>query len=532
MKCLTQMLNKYPQVHLLGFIVFGLCCIYMSNSYLIHDFGNYYFGAKYLLTAGWSNAIYDARLFNFWVYEHHPVNLYVCYAPNPPSLALLYIPFVLFPPVIAKLLFNILSLIIATYALLIAQKYFKLPIWSVGLLPIVFLYPLFNNFLFGQPYLIIISLLLLGFIDAEKGNYIRASIYITITILLKVSPVLILIYFLQRQYFKIIQWVILFIITFIVLGLPMISLDDWMYYLTDISLPTSNEGLLFTGFSIEGRSFVMLLKNLFIVDSLNNSNPWIMNLLLFNLCFYIFKCSVFYVALYITRKNTQYYLLSLGVWLIVSLLFSPSFSSYALILLLPIYFSAINYTELTSYRWIMLVVLGLICNYYVLPVLHLSFIFYFVQCSLLLLLLFGIGLLLHHKTSFILLEKGLLILFLLVNLSAFFRSTCADKSEYLLKKEEHLLITNLYVLDNQLYYEYWAIEEIKKHNTFIQIDTANTHQISVIDNQIFWQDKQLTSCADHKIQPTFLNDSTIIYLSDKNRGKGFYTLRQLVIPKN
>ena len=35
----------------------------------------------------------------------------------------------------------------------------------------------------------------------------------------------------------------------------------------------------------------------------------------------------------------------------------------------------------------------------------------------------------------------------------------------------------------------------------------------------------ITLSNDNKKKPVFLNDSTILYLSDKNRGVGFYTLR-------
>jgi hypothetical protein len=46
-------------------------------------------------------------------------------------------------------------------------------------------------------------------------------------------------------------------------------------------------------------------------------------------------------------------------------------------------------------------------------------------------------------------------------------------------------------------------------------------------NQLFYKGKQLTFSRDRKKKPMLATDGSIVYLSDKNRGVGFYTLRKI-----
>jgi hypothetical protein len=47
------------------------------------------------------------------------------------------------------------------------------------------------------------------------------------------------------------------------------------------------------------------------------------------------------------------------------------------------------------------------------------------------------------------------------------------------------------------------------------------------DNQIWYKGKQITNSPDRKAKPVLINGKDIFYLSDKDRGFDFYTLRKI-----
>ena len=57
---------------------------------------------------------------------------------------------------------------------------------------------------------------------------------------------------------------------------------------------------------------------------------------------------------------------------------------------------------------------------------------------------------------------------------------------------------------------------------------TDTAPLELRNNQIFYHGRQLTTTTDSKKKPMLINGSFILYLSDKNRGPGFYTLRKLI----
>ena len=61
-------------------------------------------------------------------------------------------------------------------------------------------------------------------------------------------------------------------------------------------------------------------------------------------------------------------------------------------------------------------------------------------------------------------------------------------------------------------------------STETAVKSIDTTSIYLIDNQIFYKNKQLSFGKDNKLKPAIINDHTLIYLSDINKGIGFYSL--------
>jgi hypothetical protein len=100
-----------------------------------------------------------------------------------------------------------------------------------------------------------------------------------------------------------------------------------------------------------------------------------------------------------------------------------------------------------------------------------------------------------------------------------------DNSDYFLPSEQHILLTGTYVENGKLGYRYWS--ENGEQGELTQTTVLHYEPLTLVDNQVFYNGKKLTETSDNKLSPVLVNNEYIIYLSDKNRGVGFYTLRKI-----
>ena len=69
-------------------------------------------------------------------------------------------------------------------------------------------------------------------------------------------------------------------------------------------------------------------------------------------------------------------------------------------------------------------------------------------------------------------------------------------------------------------------------NTLPQkIELSDSLKVHLNRNQIFVNDEQLTFDQSNKLKPKLLKDGSIVFLSDNNRGIGFYNLLKLQLHK-
>jgi hypothetical protein len=89
------------------------------------------------------------------------------------------------------------------------------------------------------------------------------------------------------------------------------------------------------------------------------------------------------------------------------------------------------------------------------------------------------------------------------------------------------LLYDYTVKKNQLVYYYW--DEGGHHETTTGYKVQQYDTLSLKNNQVYYKGRQLTNTPDRKKIPMLMNGNAVIYLSDKNRGMGFYTLRYINI---
>jgi glycosyl transferase family 87 len=531
------------------------------------DFAGYYFGGRELLHGRFGNA-YDMEKLNLLIAHTGYRDVFVSYAPFPPFTALVFAPFLVFPMDTAKLVFDIFSCLLLLFTLMRARIFFHLLPLSMLLLPVVFLFPIVNNLFFGQSYLLLCCLLLEGFMAYRRKQLALSAILWGVAILFKIFPGILLIFLLLRKRYK--EAVALILACFLLLTLSILinGWAVWKYYIFEI-LPKVNNGELNDSFAYLFQSAFMLLKRLFVSDTLLNPHPVTNAPLLFGILLGLFKATILTTAVMFTIRigkirigKTRVGMSRVGkthigrapahstnpghelpptqtdsgspgnreftafsIWIIASMLISPNGSSYSLVLLIIPFLALLTRKNLFPVgQGAALLLLTAACFF---PVYKLGGLPAWEQFPRLYLLLpfFGIIVSPWRLAWHSGLWTTLSVLFFLLFWIGHRPDT--DKSTYLLTSEQHIFIDNFGVQNGRLVYSFMDGSGIHTVSTGIPMTTATNDSLTVKDEQIYYRGKQLTRSPDVKKKPLLIDGAYIVYLSDKNRGPGFYTLRKL-----
>ena len=208
---------NYNTISIMVFLIIGFILITITKNNPIGDFGNYYYGSKIFIDGKFSILNYKSIIhFNTQILAYGETNFFENYIPVPPFSILFYLPLVFFKSITAKLVFNLLTLILFCFSLARVLKILNINSWVIVLLPIVFFGPLYNNIIQGQSYLLVAALLIEAYIASEKNKFFLTSLLIGLCICLKIFPAIFLIYFLLKRQYKI------FFLTLLVCSLLMV----------------------------------------------------------------------------------------------------------------------------------------------------------------------------------------------------------------------------------------------------------------------------------------------------------------------
>jgi hypothetical protein len=508
-------------------------CIRHAVSVPLSDFAGYYFGSRELLLGHYANA-YDMQSLNFLIAAQGYKGIFISYAPFPPFTSLVFSPFLLFPPYLSKLLFDCCSTGFFLVTLYRSCRFFSLPPLIPLLAPLIFFIPIVNNMFFGQSYLLLTCLLLEGYMAYRKQKIFLSSFFWAIAILFKLFPVLILLFLLFRKKYREAVFLCGACLLLMIPTLAINGFTAWKFYLLEI-VPRVNNGELNDPFTAAFQSVFMMAKNLFVADRLVKGHPFLENRYLFILTMAIFRASVLSSSIMLTLRQKGNDLLSFSVWVTASMLLSPNGSSYSLILLIIPLMALCQRIDAQWRETIFprpgtiqllaapMILLFIICN---LPVQRFASLPTLLQFPrLYLILLFFILVLTQEKKRFS--ARLFLALSLLFILPGILRPPRSDDSSYLLKKEEHLFIYDYSVLNGKLVYYYWDDSGAREVETDFPLLSLSDKDLAIRNNQIWYQGLQLTTSPDNKRKALLTDGGAIIYLSDKDRGIGFYTLRML-----
>jgi hypothetical protein len=448
---------------------------------------------------------------------------FVSYAPFPPFTSLVFAPFLLLPMGTAKLVFNAACCVFFLITLMRTRVFLDIPPLAILILPVVFYIPIVNNLFFGQSYLLLCCLLLQGYMAFKRSRLALSSLLWGLAVLFKVFPGVLLIWLLLKKQFRAAIGLCIACGALLTLSLLINGWAAWKYYVFEI-LPKVNNGELNSSFTFMFQSAFMLLKRLFVYDALLNPAPLTDSPLVFGILLAIFKALILTVCIrYTLRKNLRDFD-SLAVWITGSMLISPNGSSYSLVLLtIPLLALLSRPNPINRPAIFSALILFAACT---IPVARLENAPVWEQFPRLYLLLIFFALLLHplwyawHPGWW----AGLTVLFIALFLAGYHRDR--DPSTYFFDKEEHIFINSFSVNNGVLTYSYW--DGTGAHPVSTAMPVTQYQALEVRNNQIYYKGKQLTNSPDVKKTPLLINGAFILYLSDKNRGPGFYTLRKLI----
>lgn len=497
----------------------------------IHDFSNAYVGAVFLKEGWWTSGIYDAWKFNTLAVEKGFSELFLAYYPNTPFLAFFFYPATFLSAISAKLCFNLLSTFLLLLALFRVQKRWQISPWVFLFLPMVFFTSLKNGLYFGQVYFLLFFLLIEGLYAFEKKNTVLGAFCWGTALMLKVFPVLLGILLVLEKRYKALLFYIGICVVWLAISLLQVDIGTWWYYLKEV-LPKSAEGAYYDGFTPAAKSATMLFKNLFVYDELHNPTPIWNSYSAYLFVQAIYKTSIISIAIIFTWQSRQGLNVKMGIWLVACMLLSPGLSSYASILLLFPWL--ITFGEGAGVSRKQQVFFSILIAFYAnIPITYfynLPLVFQFPKVYLLLLIFVCYYKLLQEKTvdknNFIATLSLIIGLFLFFAIPSLFKSK-PPQNNYVLIEEEHILTTDYWNNNGKLEYEYWTVPSPKTILTELVINKVDSNSVRIQNGQVYYQNRMLTNTKSNKRKPMLVNDTEVFYLSDQNRGIGFYTLMKV-----
>ena len=255
-------------------LVFGCCAIIYCYNKPLSDFANYYFGAQ-LINADDHQAVYDVHRFNETVQSSGENNVFLDHTSVPPQTPVFYKPLTLIKnPYAARAVFNIIGLLVFIYVLReLMRQYSEVNVrCAIGFL-IAMLVPVYQNISFGQTYLFIAALLIATWLAHLRGKLLLAGVWLGIAIVLKITPVILLLYFVARKHFRVViasalTFGLITLTTSLITGHEVIIL-----YFLDL-FPRLTDGYINDPYSNSYHGLVVLLRHLGQHDAILNPDTY------------------------------------------------------------------------------------------------------------------------------------------------------------------------------------------------------------------------------------------------------------------
>ena len=513
-------------------LLFSLLIILINSfnlKYKFSDFDTYYFSAKMFNDPKFTYLIFQPDELCRYVQHTLQIKGFFGGFTHPPNISLYYSLFTKLDIFYAKLINNLASIFLFTFALKRLFTFYKIEFKWILIIPFIFYFPLRSNIYFGQFYLLLFCLLSESLLALELKKYNLAAFLLSLAIFAKIFPALLIIYLLIAHPFKVAFKVIFYTFILFALAVYLQGIDIWKLYLTEV-FPRLNFGEIHASFSYYFQTFFLFFKMLFVYDELRNPLAFYNNYYLFLFSVIIVKSLLLIFTVASTLKNIHNNLYNFGLWILCALLLLPNSNTYTMIFLLFILFHyIIKYRNKPILLGCMCFIIFYICWVPAYKMMHLPYLLRYSKLIftflLFIVLIANQGILLRLKHSLV-----MFIFVIATTFSLFFREREIN-SKYLITKNRPELTSQLYLKNNRLYYAYWSSEGEIHDSTSIKMTTKAFEKLKLYKNQIWLNDSSITKTNDLKQSPILI-DHKIYYLSDFNQGYGFYAIRVIDLAIN
>lgn len=497
--------------------------VWQSASAPLFDFANYYFGGYFLAAGKFDASVYYPHVFNQMISARGIDEVFASFGPNPPSAAVIFAAFSFLEANAAKLLFAFLS------ALLFLISFFRLCSRQAGnhhlltvvfaLLPFIFLIPIRNNLMLGQSYLLLFFFIVEGYFLYERGKHLQASALWGLAIMLKIFPAIIFLYLLLRKDFSAALKLALACGAFLVVSIVVCGLDVWLFYATEI-LPRSLRGQISWAFTTQYQSLNMLAKYMFVHDAVLNPQPVASSTVLYHAFQIVVKSIVLVICGLIVVERKDFF--SFGLLFYAALVVSPYGNTYSNVFLGIVLVTGSQLVTRRAFFLLTLLIFA-IANVPIHLFKDLPVLLQFPRLILQLALFAFVPVLIKFRS------QGRVTMLALAFIGVFLLSaltTDTAPAPGLPLPEKHGFLYDIFAdgESGALGYKYWDEEGEKQFLTMLRVSKADK-AVSVRDNQVFYEDTQVTFSPDNKLEAIMLNGDSLVYLSDHDRGFGFYNVR-------
>lgn len=257
-------------------LVCGLLSVFLMQRKQLGDYGNYYYGSSFALRGdNLAEQVYDVHSFNSNVLAAGERNFFLNHCTVTPQTILFFVPFaVISNAALSKTVFVLFSLLIFLYAFLrFASRFFPDPDWSALFIVAAGIVCIHYNIQQGQSWLLVTGLLMFAFLKSDDAPVLSGFLF-AIAILLKLSPIFLLLIFLVQRKWKLIVSAFVFCVLFsLAFALLFKGGSDVLIEFYSHSLFRLSAGYFSDPYSSSFQSFIVLLRNLFVDDHVLNPLP-------------------------------------------------------------------------------------------------------------------------------------------------------------------------------------------------------------------------------------------------------------------
>lgn len=302
------------------------------------DFANYYTASRLVLEGVPLEEAY--RDFG-WFQQHmdrYGIQQQVGgFIPHPPSTALVLLPFAFFDAVTARRLWTIVNLLLAMVSVVLLSRTSGLHWLDSALIFLGSGYGLWNNFRFGQLYLLLLVSILMTLYLWRIGRPVLAGICLGALIPVKYVGLPLLLYFAWRRQWNLCLACVATILLVLGISLCLMDLQTFRVFLVEV-LPRHLQGEIQDPYAVTFQTWSSLFRRLFLYEPLLNPSPVHFSPLLFmvfkNISFWIILSTGLLALLRVRFGDEESrFRFQIGWILLLLLLVSPASATYHFLLL-------------------------------------------------------------------------------------------------------------------------------------------------------------------------------------------------------